>query len=449
MLTRAYGGGGILFKIIRKEEKCMKKIIVLLTMPLFMLSSCNMDSINIGNSSGNSSSNSETEETPTETIAKTNVIPVSRMNIVHQSTQTLIASSYDEYFDYYIYNLGNIQNVRIDNTAYQYKEYRGVESTETFEISVTETSSIKEMCKKAGSTVVSKLDSKSISANAGTNFGKKDLWNMTMSVGVSTTYSTSLSATSSWEESFEKASSLTKSEKHVLTIQWDDTYEQGYYIYAVIGVLNVYGVLVKEKSTGLFYYDTFTSLESYSYAFFFNDETPIFKRNYDTNLMFNIPEVESLEIPSNYIGLDKDFSINYSWNPIKFNSMLSVKAVIDYSDDIYSYDWTKINEYYDRGYTELIIGVSFSHQLDGSSREFLLEVSFINDDYKNDDDSFSSNYIERGYYSHSFVFSDYSTLIKNKYLSFRFVGKTIALGKTCTIYGLNVCISFAMPEQSE
>lgn len=426
----------------------MKKIFCLI-LSAFMLSGC---SINLfGNDNNNTKTTNSTESDEKQDAddnipVKPNVVPVSRMNTVHQTQQNLIASSYDEYFDYYIYDLGMIQDVRIDNTAYQYKEYRGIKSTETFEITYTESSSIKETCKKAGSTVVTTSESQSISVNAGTNFGKKDIYNVALSLGISETFNSSSSVSSSWEESFEKASTLTTSEKHVLTIQWDESFEQGYYIYAVIGVLNVYGVLMKDLATNDFYYDTFTTLESYSYAFFYNNESPIFKRNFDASLMFNMPELNELQKPTNYIGLDKNWSATHTWNPFKVSAMSSIKAEIDFSSDGNANELNTLKEYYNRGYTYIYIDVSFSHQLDGSSRDFDLELSFINDNYKNDTDSFSSTSSERRYYSHTFVFSDYDILLRNKYMSLRFVGTTLTLiNKTLTVYGLEVKISVGRP----
>lgn len=212
-----------------------------------------------------------------------------------------VTSFYDDNYNYWVYDMGLLIDVPLD--TYPYFRYGGG----NLKIEVTTTKSyvsdIKTISGKTVTEVTSWSNSHSVNVGVDFEFGIKKLANVSVATGYNYTHTNGGSNTDTWSNTFEKCESYSESEAKTITISFDKNCQKGYYRYVYIGVVNVYAVIVQDRSTKRYYNDMYTEIKAYGYCLDYNADTPVFdtydinKLDFDLSLLNKLP-TPTIKLPS-------------------------------------------------------------------------------------------------------------------------------------------------------
>lgn len=274
----------------------MKKILIIMLclIPLVFLASCNDSEIEstetlvgtVVDSAGN-----EREIKGIECSAKANE------NITNQYT-----SFKDDEYNYYVFYVGRLYNVALESGSRDY--YHGFEEKElNFVVSEVTTN----MVKSTASQVVVNSSHQDFSVSESFKYSKGSsasagiaLNYISASVGMSKSIEVGLSATQAWgfsqsetiSKSYEDCVTKSKEEETSLKIKFNSNYPVGYYLYTMIGDLDVYNVVVVDRDSAEFEVYTFSSIVTSNRQLLYIGEELEYSNEPSNPLEFDLSKVE-------------------------------------------------------------------------------------------------------------------------------------------------------------
>ncbi|MBD5407132.1 MAG: hypothetical protein HDR56_05905 [Treponema sp.] len=229
-----------------------------------------------------------------------------------------VESFYDAENDYWLFNMGTIENVPLETPTFFYYGGKG-EIKQTFTKASTTVSSV--------SSTVQKVMQERMAWNVSAEIGFDNILKKFISGKISG--SMEVEETTSEMITYSKFEEWTDRSKKSVTIRFDERYKAGYYAYLVFATVEVRAVLVRNRATEETRVDTYNELVSYNYYFAYNESSNKLSIDKKQKFEFNPPDVESLPVPTESVGLIKitttqgfkDIGKNLSGNYVLLNDL--------------------------------------------------------------------------------------------------------------------------------
>lgn len=245
--------------------------------------------------------NQSTDSNTTLNASSFNVVQKKCVVEKDDDYQQSVVSFYDDEYNYWIFNMGYLKDVPLEE-SHSYYKYTGGNIEYKFTTSITTANSVKNMTEKVSSKSNSWSNTNTHQVDVSGGGGKKDVWNVTVAYGYTNSTTNGNYNGTSWAESFEKCETYSKTTENSVTITFDDSCENGYYRYVLLGVVNVYAAVIQDRNTNAYYANTYSEVKSYGYCLDFDKESALFDE-YDDNLFeFDLSCLGNLTKPTTYIS---------------------------------------------------------------------------------------------------------------------------------------------------
>ncbi len=224
------------------------------------------------------------------------------------------ASFKDDEYNYYVFYLGRLYNVALESGSRDY--YHGFEEKElSFIVSETTTN----MIKNTASEVVANSSHQDFSISESFKYSKGSnaslgvaINGISAGIGMSKSIEIGLSATQAWgfsqsetiSKSYEECVTKSKEEETSLKIKFNPDYPVGYYLYTMIGDLDVYNVVVVDRNSEEFEVYTLSSVVTSNRQLLYLGEELEYSSEPSNPLVFELNQVEDclLKEPTINIG---------------------------------------------------------------------------------------------------------------------------------------------------
>lgn len=224
----------------------------------------------------------------------------------NENYQTPITSYYDDSYNYYVFDLGYLQDVPLETSTQfvKYGGWQGVNATLEFVRTQTNTTSMQTTTQEVATSMTKWDYGASGSAKVGSTLGKDRLISMSAEIQFGVSASMGTSDSKSWSTTYSKCEQATETMSTKINLTFTQSCPTGYYRYALIGDVSVYGVLIQDKETKEYECYNFTSLNAWGYGLDFSKERGVIQYGSD-KLTFNVDDVlPTLEQPTFYLSQD-------------------------------------------------------------------------------------------------------------------------------------------------
>lgn len=225
---------------------------------------------------------------PSININNVNKMQVADMRKITPNSAPVLKASYkDEGYNYYFYKLGTISNVPLEKFSNLIQFINmGQKTTNTIETSIVTSSSIASTVSK---TIADTLSIESTaSVKLGVSAEIKELVEIAAEAGYSQSFGVSISSTLA--QSYNNVETYSETHKTTLTLEFNENTADGYYGYILTGQIDVYAMLVYEKSSGKYMIEYFNDIINYWQAFYYFKTADEFINYSYSKLEFEIPE---------------------------------------------------------------------------------------------------------------------------------------------------------------
>ena len=230
---------------------------------------------------------------------------ISTKCVVEKSDDCLdvIESFYDNDYNYWIFDMGLLIDVPLDN-VFQYYKYSGGNVNYKYSTTETTANSIKRNTQQSSTRATNWSNSDKVSVKGGVNFGKKDVWGVTIELGYDHTWNYGGSESTSWSRSFESCEQKSATEAKCIDIAFDENCPYGYYSYRYVGAIEVFATVIQDRASKEYFITTYTCVKAFGYSLDYDPNSLLFD-NYDENKFdFDLSVINTLEEPTQYVNID-------------------------------------------------------------------------------------------------------------------------------------------------
>ena len=280
-----------------KRRVLLSVVSIALILSTFMLSSCGVLDGIMEESSGDDSAS---KYVTTDTGEKIQVRTLAQEAYPNENFKDTMVSWYDDEYEYFVFDIGKIKNVPL-TSAYSVFLYTGAEMKfeETIEKSSQKTLSTSTATAKTSMVRTSFGGTLSVKGGISAGLGEAVSANVEMGYSVTTT-NENVNQTV-WTDTYTQCESFSETSTTKMTLNFNDSCSTGNYQYLYLGNITVYYAVVRDRSTGEIYAQTYDKIDSYKYVLNFTGEDDEFPINDKTKINVNFDFISELPQPSAYI----------------------------------------------------------------------------------------------------------------------------------------------------
>ena len=232
--------------------------------------------------------------------------PIPRYTVSKSKYQNVLHTSLgDDECYYYFYYLGSVNRVPLQDDVDVY-QYSGNPYEKEFSTTVSVSNTISQIVSYATEIYTEYGTHADV---AGTLTG--NAVNAAIEFGVSKSATEGLKISKA--QSFEKAVTYSVENTDTTRFAFEKDTPLGYYRYMLFGDIDVYGVLIKDRTSGKYYTSTYEVIGSQYYDLDYSQNSK-FDDNETNKLSFDIQNinVDNLPIPTNYVSTKVEYDSGFS-----------------------------------------------------------------------------------------------------------------------------------------
>ena len=224
---------------------------------------------------------------------------------VNENIKEDYTSFYDDTYNYFVFKSGRIYNVALDGGDRDY--YFGFEEKEIeFKLSKITSSAVKEIT----NTILQKSNNRNYSVSESFKYSqtaKVDIGfasaESKLELGISATQAWGFSSSSTISNSYETCTEEITEETETIKLKYTTSYPVGYYLYTLIGDIDVYNAVVINRTTKEFEVYSFSSIVRSNRQLLFLGEDLEYSNEPMEPLSFNVKDYEDILIKEPIIDI--------------------------------------------------------------------------------------------------------------------------------------------------